>query len=225
MRIVLRQMVRRWWRVCGVLALVSLLASTFIVPLLPMGRISDGVAGADQEAVCHVRVFRTYRRFRFDEALSAEARAGLDTFGATLKTLEYRRDDQLSIQTGCESYECWQRGTDAMWYSEEWGFPLRCVAGWRFVTMDAKEKASSGLIELPAAFALTNDCPSGIPIRFRFLSVGANAVVHAAAWGVVIGFADVVRRGRRMRRGECPECCYELGGELASGCAECGWRR
>lgn len=32
-------------------------------------------------------------------------------------------------------------------------------------------------------------------------------------------------RWRRMRRGRCPACGYDLRGKLDAGCSECGWRR
>ena len=33
------------------------------------------------------------------------------------------------------------------------------------------------------------------------------------------------REKRRMRRGLCPLCNYDLRGDLAAGCPECGWNR
>ena len=34
-----------------------------------------------------------------------------------------------------------------------------------------------------------------------------------------------MRRRRRIRRGRCPECAYDLKGDLGGGCPECGWQR
>lgn len=33
------------------------------------------------------------------------------------------------------------------------------------------------------------------------------------------------KRLRRMRRGHCPRCDYDLRFKVGSGCPECGWRR
>lgn len=56
-----------------------------------------------------------------------------------------------------------------------------------------------------------------------------NAMTHAAAWcGLFAGVAWVMpaaRRARRMKRGACPECAYDLRGDFAAGCLECGWKR
>lgn len=44
----------------------------------------------------------------------------------------------------------------------------------------------------------------------------------------VVGVRNLGRnriRRRRMARGMCPECDYELRGNLDAGCPECGWRR
>jgi hypothetical protein len=32
-----------------------------------------------------------------------------------------------------------------------------------------------------------------------------------------------IRRGRRLGRGECPSCGYDLRGQPSKGCSECGW--
>ena len=39
---------------------------------------------------------------------------------------------------------------------------------------------------------------------------------HYVWWG---------RPARRRTLGQCPECAYDLRGDLASGCPECGWNR
>lgn len=49
-----------------------------------------------------------------------------------------------------------------------------------------------------------------------------NTAVYGGAWfGVLVGIG-YWRRVRRLRRGRCPVCRYEL---VEGGCPECGWNR
>lgn len=62
-----------------------------------------------------------------------------------------------------------------------------------------------------------------VPLR----PVWAGVAVNTAFWGVAgcAAFASMraVRQRRRVLRGWCPECGYDLGFDLRAGCAECGW--
>jgi hypothetical protein len=50
-----------------------------------------------------------------------------------------------------------------------------------------------------------------------------NLVFYGAIWAIpLFGFA-LVRSFRRMWRGGCPKCGYDLKYDLQSGCPECGW--
>ncbi len=53
----------------------------------------------------------------------------------------------------------------------------------------------------------------------------ADTGFYAALWAVLlIGFPGL-RQRRRVRKGRCPACAYDLKGNLADGCPECGWKR
>jgi len=52
-----------------------------------------------------------------------------------------------------------------------------------------------------------------------------DTLFYAAIWfGVFFGFTSA-KRAIRRKRGRCPRCGYDLRGDLAAGCSECGWGR
>jgi len=52
-----------------------------------------------------------------------------------------------------------------------------------------------------------------------------NTMIFGLAWFAAgTGFVGL-KRSRRTRRGLCPACAYDLSGDPASGCPECGWNR
>lgn len=64
-----------------------------------------------------------------------------------------------------------------------------------------------------------------IPLRPVWPGLVVNSVVYAVACcGVVAGLFALRRAGRRQR-GLCPRCAYDLRGDMAGGCPECGWGR
>jgi hypothetical protein len=55
-----------------------------------------------------------------------------------------------------------------------------------------------------------------------------NSLVYSLAlWLLYLTWLGVrqSKRANRRRRGCCPRCAYDLRGNFASGCTECGWRR
>jgi len=52
-----------------------------------------------------------------------------------------------------------------------------------------------------------------------------DTLFYGAIWfGVFFGFTSA-KRFIRVRRGRCPRCGYDLRGQSAQGCPECGWNR
>lgn len=47
----------------------------------------------------------------------------------------------------------------------------------------------------------------------------------AAIVAILLLAPPLLRETRRRGRGLCPRCAYDLRGDLAGGCSECGWRR
>ena len=91
---------------------------------------------------------------------------------------------------------------------EAHGWPL--VAAWSRLT-----PAAQGEVALPAR------------------PIWSGLLIDGAIWGSVLaglyastrGARRCVREGRRLRRGCCMRCGYDLRFDLARGCPECGWRR
>jgi len=64
-----------------------------------------------------------------------------------------------------------------------------------------------------------------IPLHPIWPGLLFDTLFYAAIWfGVFIGFTGA-RRFIRAKRGRCPRCGYDLRGQLAQGCPECGWNR
>ena len=78
------------------------------------------------------------------------------------------------------------------------------------------EDDPTGSLFLPAARVL--------PFGIRPLAFTIDSVIFALLWLGPFLFRDL-RRGRRRRKGCCPQCGYDLRGDLGRGCPECGWNR
>lgn len=64
-----------------------------------------------------------------------------------------------------------------------------------------------------------------VPFRPVWSGFIVNTLAAAIAWFVLIDAIPVIRDLRRFKRGSCLACGYDLRGDLANGCPECGWRR
>jgi hypothetical protein len=64
-----------------------------------------------------------------------------------------------------------------------------------------------------------------LPVRPLWSGLVADVALWSAVWLGLASGPRVIRVRRRLRAGRCPRCGYELCGDLASGCPECGWGR
>ena len=63
------------------------------------------------------------------------------------------------------------------------------------------------------------------PLRPIWPGFAIDTLVYGALWlGLLVGFG-ATKRALRTRRGHCPQCGYDLRGDLDAGCSECGWNR
>ncbi len=75
-------------------------------------------------------------------------------------------------------------------------------------------------IESIAGFDMNATLPlQPIPIPFAL-----NTLMYAGLLWLVMSSRSI-RRWLRIRRGHCPICKYDLRGDIAAGCPECGWNR
>jgi hypothetical protein len=67
------------------------------------------------------------------------------------------------------------------------------------------------------------------PLRLRWSGIILNPLIFGGGlWLLLIAMPmafAALRSRRRLRRGQCPACAYDLRGDHASGCPECGWNR
>lgn len=67
--------------------------------------------------------------------------------------------------------------------------------------------------------------PGSLPYRPLAGGFVINTMLYAVLWAAVLEVPGRVRRWRRMKRGLCPACAYDLRSTLAGApCPECGWR-
>ncbi len=68
-------------------------------------------------------------------------------------------------------------------------------------------------------------------LPMRVIPKGAifNTLFAAAAWYLILSLSSwltsAIKHALRTPAGHCPKCNYDLRGDLASGCPECGWNR
>ncbi len=65
----------------------------------------------------------------------------------------------------------------------------------------------------------------GLPILPIWPGLFLNTLFYAAIWFAFFTGLAAVRTGRRLRRGLCPVCRYDLRGLPERACPECGWGR
>ncbi len=66
---------------------------------------------------------------------------------------------------------------------------------------------------------------AALPFRPLLRGFVLDTICYAAVWSVILFVPGGVRRSLRARRGLCSRCAYDLKGQAAPGCPECGWHR
>jgi hypothetical protein len=64
-----------------------------------------------------------------------------------------------------------------------------------------------------------------LPFRPIWPGFLANSAIYSAVALIPWIALRFWRMRRRVRKGWCPKCAYDLRFDLAAGCPECGWRR
>lgn len=100
-----------------------------------------------------------------------------------------------------------------------WGFPFRCASFEQRTVLTGVQRGQStesGVGYMGAIAIPTHVLAKGFVGNVLVLTLAACGV-----WWAVIQ----ARHTLRTRRGLCPACAYDLRGNAAAGCPECGWAR
>lgn len=157
-------------------------------------------------------------------------------------SLEQWRDGFRALSSGRQltsdelAYsEQWQRGLFPSWLNNAFDPPASAqmhtfyAAGWPTRTLYGIGLAPSRTSGAAASRGLfTRDpTPSIRALGYRILPAGTalNTLAFALPVAALAFAIPVIRKRRRIRRGRCLNCNYDLRGEFPAGCPECGWNR
>ena len=98
--------------------------------------------------------------------------------------------------------------------------------GWPLVCLSSKLLYISDKDTLVAECGwLIGGAPRVIPYCPIWPGMLVDSVLYGAALLIARRMLGIVIELSRRRRGRCPKCAYDIRGEFAPGCSECGWRR
>ena len=80
---------------------------------------------------------------------------------------------------------------------------------------------------VPGGLSIRPECEGAQALPMRPIAAGfaINTVFYAAILGLPFVAVGQTCRRRRIRRGRCVKCGYDLRGDHEAGCPECGWNR
>lgn len=118
----------------------------------------------------------------------------------------------------------------ALFQCERYGWPFMCMTCTRVHNEGPRlpfGRVVGGVTVRFCGFT-SPECADMAPLRPVWGALALSTAAHGA--GILAVFTGVIaiRRGpaaRRVARGLCPRCGYDLLGDLAAGCPECGWTR
>jgi hypothetical protein len=103
------------------------------------------------------------------------------------------------------------------------GWPFLALYSWH----DKGQYPASGVWRINGGLAIPRAGKRfdarALPLLPIWSGLLIDTALFASLWALLVNGRQAIRRARRTRRGHCPRCDYDLGGELASGCPECGW--
>ena len=160
-----------------------------------------------------------YSTIRGDEAVAwVQSRANLPD-SARLEIAEVERVFSLGMQQSIAGGFL-EDGTDVYVEDIVVGLPFLAFSGewWMIGT----QKDSTGLIITPFTIG---DVPVLVPYRPRIFGSIANTLLFYLL--LVLSGRGVLqlRKWRRVRRNECPDCGYPKMDAVSHQCPECGWNR
>ncbi len=109
-------------------------------------------------------------------------------------------------------------------YDTASGWPLRALMRTDVFLPDPDEvSAGTPVSEIPSLWTLKIHRHVWLPYRPIWPGLLLNTLFYAAIWFAFFTGLAAVRTGRRLRRGLCPVCRYDLRGLPERACPECGW--
>ncbi len=107
------------------------------------------------------------------------------------------------------------------------GWPFLSMHGRYWITPGVKKIQSDSLWHTGLPMPAPDGPPLLLPLRPIWPGFAVNTVFYAAILWLLFTALVKVRHWRRMKRGHCIKCNYDLRGgpALDSGCPECGWNR
>ncbi len=113
--------------------------------------------------------------------------------------------------------------------TREWAFGIPVPALWTYEDEHMDGTITRAGIPLPLTWGgetmLSTVPPHALPVLPIWRGLLLDTGFFAAIWAIPMFGVPLVRARRRRKRGLCPKCAYDLGGDPASGCPECGWGR
>ncbi len=122
------------------------------------------------------------------------------------------------------------------------GFPALSFVG--EIAINAKSPMADGSLDVDSGgffvlpinqpamiskFAGTQSMPAAehvwVPTRPIWSGLVLNTLFYALIFWILGSITRAYRHARRMHKGRCPMCSYELGFVFVDGCPECGWRK
>jgi len=148
----------------------------------------------------------------------------------------YTQPDQIRVwndlQVGFEDVD--QGQSTSMYSTMKFGWPALSASSSGAVNLSnfkadgSYEKEIQDAVAVPILDA-TKASPMVASVWFPYRPIWSglaiNTLFYAMIFWVILSIKRAYRHARRMRRGRCPMCCYELAYVFVDGCPECGWRK
>lgn len=103
----------------------------------------------------------------------------------------------------------------------EAGWPCRCLCGY----MPEYEWVGAPRVTSVDEEFDEFDIRGRVPVHPIWIGMGINTLFYSSAWLGALICCTRIRCARRVARGECARCRYDLRGCTGSLCPECGWTR
>lgn len=228
------RLVRRLF-LCVVLSVVSSYTTIAIVFTQPpgggntAGKYYDAKHGIWWLAEDSAGYQRTSEYFFKDEIDSlAAVKRGVDGARVTVHHFymwpRYNTPEHRALPVGVLSKVISKRGSDPQvrpLQTVSCGFPLRFATCIRWSTPAGSPMDIAGGIQITPPWR-TSTGAYIVPLQPQWSLLITNIIIHTAAWFMLLSIPCVLRRRRRLRRGLCTSCGYELVGARGPQCPECG---